>query len=282
MRNYISSLENKEVLLATKHKKEEVISPLFQSHFSAKIIVPQDYDTDVFGTFTGEVERTKDPLSTLRQKALTAMEKFNFDLAIASEGSFGPHPLIPFMPADEELLIFIDKNEDLAIVVKHVSTNTNYASQEVKTLSELSEFADRVEFPTHALILKNSSTGEIHKGIRDKNQLINSFNLLYQFGLPLTVETDMRAVFNPTRMKVIKETTEKLIQKILSQCPSCFTPGFSIESLLPGLPCLNCGLPTKSAKKAISRCGKCKYENEVLFPLKREAEDPMCCDYCNP
>lgn len=46
----------------------------------------------------------------------------------------------------------------------------------------------------------------------------------------------MRAMFNPTRMEVIKRATEKLVSKIKRRCEKCETPGFDIDSVEIGLP----------------------------------------------
>jgi hypothetical protein len=42
------------------------------------------------------------------------------------------------------------------------------------------------------------------------------------------VETDMRAMYNPSRMTVIQNATKKLVEKINSCCPNCNIPGFGI------------------------------------------------------
>ena len=92
-----------------KHRKEQVIAPILEEAFSVKCFVNESFDTDMLGTFSGEVERKHDPVSTARLKCLKAMKLNNCDLGIASEGSFGSHPSIVFANANDEFLIFIDK-----------------------------------------------------------------------------------------------------------------------------------------------------------------------------
>ena len=82
---------------------------LAMAHLGISRVIELNLDTDQLGTFTGEVERKSDPITTARNKCVVAMELSNCDLAIASEGSFGPHPSISFIPADDEFLLFIDK-----------------------------------------------------------------------------------------------------------------------------------------------------------------------------
>ena len=42
------------LLIATKHKKEEIISPIFEKELGVRCVVPEHLDTDLLGTFTGE------------------------------------------------------------------------------------------------------------------------------------------------------------------------------------------------------------------------------------
>lgn len=36
----------------------------------------------------------------------------NLDIGLASEGSFGPHPLIPFLPWNVEIVLLVDNREN--------------------------------------------------------------------------------------------------------------------------------------------------------------------------
>jgi hypothetical protein len=87
---------------------------------------------------------------------------------------------------------------------------------------------------------------------------------------------------NPTRMKIIEQTAEKLITKILCSCPKCFTQGFSITSAQKGLPCESCHFPTESTLYYLHSCKKCNHEEKEYFPRKIKFEDPMYCQVCNP
>ena len=81
----------------------------------------------------------------------------------------------------------------------------------------------------------------------DKNLIIKFNEILNLFG-KVFVETDMRACYNPTRMRVIEQTTHKLVAKINNKCPQCATPGFETAEVNRGLPCNLCNSPTKSAQ----------------------------------
>jgi hypothetical protein len=105
--------QNRKLLIATMHRKESVIAPILEKELGVTYFLDETYDTDTLGTFTGEVERALDPVSTAREKCLRAMKKNNCDLGVASEGSFGPHPSLFFVNADDEFLIFIDSKNKI-------------------------------------------------------------------------------------------------------------------------------------------------------------------------
>ncbi len=275
---------NRRLVIATMHAKETVIAPALEAALGVHCIVPSAFDTDPFGTFSGEVKRLLDPFETARMKCQTSMEVTGCDLATASEVSFGPHPIYFFSPADEELLLLCDRKNGLEIFARVLSTSTNFMGKTVSTWKELEAFAEDALFPSHALILRNKQDGHdaLIKGITEKTQLAESFQLMMQrFGMSY-VETDMRAMHNPTRMKVIAQATEKLINKIMTVCPSCAWPGFDVTDVKTGLPCSDCGMPTQSIKSTISCCTSCGFTREHLQPKGKIVEEPRFCDYCNP
>jgi hypothetical protein len=282
--------EGRRLLVATKHKKEEVIAPLFFDELGLSSFVIDDFDTDNFGTFTGEIEREGGPLETLRKKAQTAMSMVDVDLAVASEGSFGPHPSLYFVPAADEMLIFIDRKNDLEILARDVSTETNFASAEVSTEEGLLKFAEQSLFPSHALILSSPIENVTNptekpiffKGVTMQEELVDIYRDLRKKAKTVLVQTDMRAMYNPTRMKTIAKACHKLIRNIVSQCPSCVTPGYNVTDVLDGLPCSLCGRPTKSTLAHQYVCRRCGYKELRYYPNLKLEEDPTFCDHCNP
>jgi hypothetical protein len=276
--------KGRRLVIATKHAKEKVIAPLLEDSLGVVCFVKEGFDTDMFGTFTGEIKRALDPLSTLREKCLRAMEISKCDLGIASEGSFGPHPSLFFASADDEFLIFIDKKNDLEIIVRELSLKTNFNGSEINNEQELMDFADLVKFPSHGLILRKSKTdsADIIKGITKVQHLKKGFQLLIKKCSPIYVETDMRALYNPSRMHVIETATRKLVAKINSCCPQCAMPGFGVTGATKGLECSWCGSPTNATLSYSYVCQHCKFVKEEMYPNKKTTEDPMYCDYCNP
>lgn len=276
--------DRRRLIIATKYQKEQVIAPLLEDALGVTCFVDKSFDTDTFGTFSGEIEREKDSLSTARLKCLQAMELNNCDLGVASEGSFGIHPSIFFANADDEFLIFIDKKNNLEIIVRELSTETNFNGKKIKTEKDLMDFAKLAKFPSNGLILKpsKSKTKDIIKGITRFEILKEAFNMLLEKHHSVFAETDMRAMYNPSRMAVIETTTKKLVKKIQSFCLECNTPGYGTTDIKKGLPCDLCESPTQSVLSLLYICQKCQFTTEKSYPNDKQTEDPMYCDFCNP
>jgi hypothetical protein len=88
---------------------------------------------------------------------------------------------------------------------------------------ELLAFAEQIQFPSHGIPLKKVYTKN-HKGIVTHELLLQHYKELKAEFVSVYAETDMRALFNPTRMKVIEKATQNLIEKIKHLCPNCSTP----------------------------------------------------------
>lgn len=283
-----SLFTNRVAVLATMHQKEKVIAPVLEQELGIKVIVPRNFNTDVFGTFTREVQRPGTQIAAARLKAKKALALTGETLAIASEGSFAPHPSVPYISSNREIVILLDQENELEIIGEEFSCETNHNYQVVQNLEQAFDFGKKVGFPAHGLVVmfeetpKNSN--QIIKGITSETKLLEAVN----WGLknsPLGkvhIETDMRAMYNPTRMKNIEKATRDLIKKINSCCPNCATPGFEISQRINGLPCAICGLPTSLTKAVVYQCQKCSFSQEILFPESLEYADPALCMYCNP
>jgi len=283
-----SLFRNRIGILATMHQKEQVIAPILEQELGIKVIVPPNFNTDVFGTFTREIKRMGTQVEAARLKAEKAMALTRETLAFASEGSFGSHPYIPYLPTNREIVILLDKTKNIEIVGQELSTETNYNHQLIYNLQEAYEFAQKAGFPEHALVISVSDCievkGEIIKGITTEEQLVNAveFGLKHLPNGQVHIETDMRAIYNPTRMENIKKATLDLCKKINFICPECSWPGFEVLERKKGLPCAFCHLPTDLTRSVIYSCKKCTFSQEKLFPNGQETADPSQCQYCNP
>lgn len=275
---------NRKLIIATRHGKERVLAPILERELGVRCFTPEDFDTDAYGTFSGEKERLTDPLSTARQKCLEAMEKYEADLAIASEGSFGSHPSLVFVPADDEILFLMDKTRNQEIWVREISTSTNFSSLAIRSLEELKIWAKKIGFPDHGIILRKSETdlAGIQKGIRDYETLVQAYETIEKTHGQVFAQTDMRAMHNPRRMEVIAQAGVKLVEKIKSGCPACAAPGFGVTDVVRGLPCSECGSPTQSVLRLVYGCALCGHQEERPHPQQKVSEYARYCDYCNP
>lgn len=276
--------KGRKAVIATKHKKEEVIAPILENELGLICVTIKELDTDKFGTFSGEIERVGDPVTILRKKCLMAIETSGINVSVANEGSFGSHPTIFFARADDELIMLLDKENDIEIIERELSLETNFDGTEIKSVDELLAFADKIGFPSHGIILKKAKenfTGII-KESRTIDELIINYEILKNTDGSAYAETDMRAMYNPSRMRTIAKATEKLVQKIKSLCPECGTPGFGVVETENGLPCSMCSVPTRSTLKHIYRCQKCTFQMDKKYPFDKQVEDPQYCDFCNP
>jgi hypothetical protein len=272
------------VFFATKHSKEKIL----QSSLSKVGLkcVPLDVDTDQFGTFSGEVERVGSVRETLRLKINAAAKREpKARLLLASEGSFGPHPMVGLVQSDHEALLLVDRKLGTEIYVEEISTETNHAEIEFGPQDSLYEFLGQIGFPGHGLIVKPKG----HSSLIFKDRLtvhaieqaiIDSFVASPEGKVILS--TDMRANFNPTRMKVIGKVAEKLSLAIKSLCPSCKTPVFAISKGFPGLACIECGEPSRISKDVLWSCVKCEYSEQKERPDGLRFIQAEDCEFCNP
>ncbi|MBD2409826.1 hypothetical protein FACHB389_10350 [Nostoc calcicola FACHB-389] len=283
-----SLFTNRVAVVATMHQKEKAIAPILEAELGVKILVPQDFNTDVFGTFTRDIKRPGNQIEAAKLKAKKALELTGETLAIASEGSFVPHPDIPFIYSNREIVIILDKKSNLEIIGQEFSLETNYNHIVVESVEQAFEFAKKIGFPEHGLVAMFSESpedsNEIIKGIITEEKLVEAVNFVLKKSPTgkAHLETDMRAMYNTTRMKNIAKATQDLIRKIQNLCPKCSTPGFEIVKRIPGLPCEICFFPTPLTLSVIYQCQKCGFSQEKPFPNGREYADPAQCMYCNP
>lgn len=269
--------EGRTAALATLHGKQRAISPAFRRRLGLTLTVPEGIDTDRLGTFTGEVPRPAGLRDTAVLKAKMGLEATGLPLAVASEGSFGPHPVIPFLALAREALAFIDSARGLTIVEERASERTNFAALDLTPGADVPAFLARAGFPSHGLILRSS--GRIVKGITDPVELER---LIARAETPARLETDMRAHMNPTRMREIARLAHALARRLATPCPACAVPGFGRIRTESGLPCATCGAPTALVKAEVHGCTPCGHEQRLSRKDGARTAAPAACPLCNP
>ncbi len=272
------------------HGKERALARSFRAGLGAELRLHRA-DTDQLGTFSGDVERPGDAISTCRAKAELGLEATGQTLGLASEGSFGPHPAIPFLAVGQEVLVFIDRERQLTVVEQHLEPRTTFASRSLQLADLHSDALQRwlalVRFPSHGLIVRpelGPVQGPCFKGIHDARQLERAIRRCADVGSDglVRLESDMRAHCNPTRMASIRRLGFQLVRRLRQPCPACGSPGWGPRESLEGLPCRTCRTPTSLIAAERWRCPACEHSEERPRRDGLELADPMHCPWCNP
>jgi len=279
--------QNQAVAFATMHDKEKAVAKAFARQLAASITIPVGIDTDALGTFTGEVPRAGTMAEAARAKALLAMKLTGLRCGRGSEGSFGPHRYIPFIPRNTELLLFVDQKDEIEVCETLMTHRTNYRNLTCRPGQDISDFLKSIGFPRHAVVVTPNApmTAMLPiKGIKSATDLTEAILKASDASSDRAVRivTDMRAHLNPTQMAVIRALANRLARRLATRCPECGTPGFGVADIARGVPCGWCGEPTQMAIAEIRQCAKCSYETSSRIKSVPETADSGSCEYCNP
>ncbi|BBG01214.1 MULTISPECIES: DUF6671 family protein [Pseudonocardia] len=279
-----------QVALATRHGKQRALAAALARIPGMRLVLAHDVDTDRLGTFTGEIPRTGSAAETAVRKARLAIESTGLGLAVASEGSFGPHPVAPMLSAGQEILAFLDIARDVCVLERR-TTPTNFSHTTTRRIDEATDaFLARVGFGGHAVIVRPHTPadarapGPIRKGIQTRADLdaaISECAAHSTDGLA-RLETDMRAHVNPTRMREISVLAHQLASRLATLCSACGTPGYGPVDREPGLPCGTCGEPTSLTLATIHGCAHCPHRSRHPRDDCQRRADPTFCECCNP
>jgi hypothetical protein len=273
--------------LGTMHGKARAIHPALQRHLGAGLRTTRALDTDRFGTFTGEIARSGTMLDAAREKAKAAIAEAGVPLGLGSEGSFGPHPALPFAACDRELLLLVDARSGREIHESLLSARTNFAHITCRPGDAIDVFLAQVRFPGHALVVApNDPRGIVLplKGIACAPGLQEAIGRMAAQSADgqARVATDMRADRNPTRMAVIRAVASRLGRRLARRCPGCGAAGFGTTEMKRGLPCAWCEEDVPVAVARLVRCDLCHFEIEEKLANVPAAADPRHCRHCNP
>lgn len=154
-------------------------------------------------------------LATAKEKAKQAILRSNLRIGVGSEGSFGPHPYIPFLASGLEILVLIDSLTGNEVTVSH-RFDTNYDNLITKPNENIISFLNKIDFPKHSVIVKPEVTtakNQIIKGINVFEDLVAAIKSLSAYSQTgqVSIQTDMRAHLNPTRMRSLGILTKNLL-----------------------------------------------------------------------
>jgi hypothetical protein len=275
-------------VLTSMHAKERVIGPILRDELGLIVGLAMGVNTDQFGTFSREVERTGSQLDAAKAKIAAGFEYAPLArVGLASEGSFGPHPHIPFLAVGRELVLMVDRQSGLELTGYDASPETNFGHAIAHDLDEAFAFAQRARFPEHGLVVMGCRDEQpapdllLNKDVTDTAALEAAVRDAVRLYGAAFVEADMRAHRNPTRMAAIERATRDLVRRFHSRCPQCDHRGFDVTEQIPGLPCAGCGAPTNVVKTLVVSCQKCGCRLDRPAITEKTA-DPGRCHYCNP
>ena len=275
----------KSIALATLHQKERVIAPLFRRHLSAEVVLSA-VDTDSLGTFSGEIERTGQPRQIAIAKARLGMSALGLPRGLATEGSFGPHPEIPFLSIHHEMIVFIDLERGIEVVEQQLFPRSIYDSIEVGSIGDAEEFLIKNRIGRYGMIVQALSPAAAiaEKGIITRLQLEKAIEQIKQASGEgrVRILTDMRAHCNPLRMWRIRALTRALVNRLIQCCPKCAAPGWGVTSSKSGLPCQQCGAATAATQYRICSCSACDFKQQLPRLDGKKAASAAECSYCNP
>ena len=280
--------DNVSAVLVTMHGKERAITPVLKEGLGLELSLATGVNTDKFGTFSRDVERTGSPLDAARAKIIAGFKCAPCArVGISSEGSFGPHHYIPFIPFGSEIVMLIDRERNLEVTGHYGSPETNYGHAVIFDMAGAIAFAERSQFPTHGLVVmgcideKPAPSLALIKDVVDYRGLEKAVEYAFDKCGAAFVEADMRAYRNPTRMRAIERAASDLVRRYNSICPVCQSPGYDVTDRTKGLPCSWCGEPTEVIRAEVLSCHKCMHREERPVPGEDRA-DPGRCAQCNP
>ena len=266
-----------QLLLSSKHHKEQILQPIFEP-LGSLLMINKGFDTDKFGTFCGSTPRKEGPKVTVKEKCLAGMAFAGKRQGLASEGSFGQHPNVPFLTVNEEWLVYIDLDHNLEIFGRSTTLEVCHAQLHYQDATQLTHFLSNCSFGKQGLVFKNSRTNKIiEKGIQSEDKLNKLMGNIPEW----EIETDLRAHMNPLRQKNIAAAGKDLIERMHRRCPNCAHPDFSVQQVSGKLPCNWCQYPTETYQFLEYHCLACAYK-VIEKRQDKQFEDPQYCKHCNP
>jgi len=254
------------VLTSASHK-ELAIKPALEKFFSAQIVLVKS---------NAITEKEASAVS----KAQEGTKRTGEILGLGSEGHFTE-------AIDEEILVLFDQQRKHIVTERLRTGDTNFSSTKARSIDELDAFLKLMDFPAHGLVVEAhmpKSSAPTFNGIQDFRKLREALQTVIPYSESgfAQVTTDMRAHMNPTRMRAIGLTAERLCKKLLQQCPKCAAPGFGVMSFTKGLPCETCHSPTLLARQEHWYCTACQHTDIKGRADKMEVSPQNYCTVCNP
>ena len=266
--------------LVTKHRKLPLVAPPLEEigwHLNSVEI-----DTDVLGTFAGDVPRPNSPLETARQKALLGATRSDVEWLLASEGSIshwfgGVH-------RDAELVVAVHQASGTTVAGRASGLGIKCVRFTVAphtTAEQIVTECAAADLPRHRLIAATHDQRATPRGdLADVAAVLEAVDDLRRWSATVVVQTDLRAHLCPSRHGVIATAASDLALRLSARCPTCDHVGFGEVDQLPGLPCAQCSQPTLEIVEHRLSCPWCGVEQRRRSDAA--CADPAVCGACNP
>ena len=66
--------KGRNIVISTMHGKHHVMKPLIKQFLDIQTVIVPEINTDMFGTFSREIKRPDDAMTTLRKKIMKGLE----------------------------------------------------------------------------------------------------------------------------------------------------------------------------------------------------------------
>ncbi len=264
--------------LLTKHAKQDVLSPIFTSHFDASIVVTDKTDTDTLGTFDNAVARTLRPDEAALKKAYLACQHTGLNQGLGSEGSF--NSMMGLGVVDEEILAFVDIKRNIEVIASAkqlIGLDAINANDEADLEATLAPFVEKYADKQRWLLQDDDAW---IKGLRP-NDILQKVKKW-----PVRLDPDFRAMNCPARQEIIALAAKDLVKRLSHLCPQCNSVDFVAKhdpNNLKYLACELCSLPTTRLAPPVTSCDHCGFVEEVSEAGNTASTaSAMYCTFCNP
>lgn len=211
------------VLIATMHGKEAVLAPPL-ADLGFQVLLPLDYDTDMLGTFSGDVRRPGTAVEAALEKARRACIATGVPRAISSEGSYRPCQTLFPGARNVEILAFVDLESGQELVEYMTDLPTRFVKGRVPadfSSPQVEALLSSMGWPDVRAMVVPEDPGQgvvmpewVFKGLADAPSLIEAMRACAAHSSDgwVHLESDLRAHMNPTRMASVARVGERLVQ----------------------------------------------------------------------
>ncbi len=275
--------------IATQHGKADYIAKPLAAALGWQVVNYTGFNTDTLGTFSGEVARTQSPYECAKHKALMSLQHHDAELGIGSEGSFQSDGFGLFA-LNTEILVCV--NRDGKVIASASAQQpimleklTLALPLDVNWKSQVSTFIEEVPPGQAGMIIARDSKKSAlaaHKGLLNAAAIELAVQQLGTTAKASLIELqyDFRAMHCPQRQVTLELAAQALVKYLTSHCPQCAARGFVVKQRVAGLPCRQCGTPSRQPKAHVMTCQDCGFSQTQA--VEAPDTDPVNCNYCNP